>query len=81
MALESVGALRPQRSAMEDQFFDDDDLRGLEAFLSWLRGEGNTEIMRIAGLLPPRNESGILGERGEDYLTCTWSLSSFCFWY
>ena len=68
MALEAVGAFRPEHSAMEDQFAYDDDMRGVDGFLGWIRGDANHEIMRIAGLVGTVDEvMNVEGER-EDFL-------------
>ena len=71
MALQDVGALRPQVGAMEEQVIGAEDMRGVNAFLDWIKGENNKEIRRIAGLRGGEAEvldieSGI--ER-EDFLT------------
>ena len=50
MALQDVGALRPQISIMEEQYRGEEDMRGMEAFIQWMEGEGHQEIRRIAGL-------------------------------
>ncbi|KAL8698590.1 MAG: hypothetical protein Q9201_006491 [Fulgogasparrea decipioides] len=51
MALQDVGALWPQKSAMEEHITGQEDMRGIEAFVKWMRGEENREIRRIAGLV------------------------------
>lgn len=71
MALEDVGALRPQRSAMEEQCRGEEDMRGVESFLQWMMGDMNKEIRRIAGLAATEGEVvdvNVLGEN-EDFLT------------
>jgi transcription initiation factor TFIID subunit 3 len=61
MAMQDCGALAPEK-VFEDQEYDgEEDLRGVEAFLSWATGPGNHEIRRIA-------LEGSEGAR-EDYLT------------
>ena len=71
MALQDVGALRPEVSVMEEQLAFDDDMRGLDAFLAWIRGDVNKEIRRIAGL--ERTEGDMVdvevGAEREDFLT------------
>lgn len=70
MALHDVGALRPQRSIMEEQYRAEEDMRGMQAFLEWIMGEGNKEIRRIAGLAGTEGEMAeveALGEK-EDFL-------------
>ena len=72
MALQDVGALRPQRSVMEEQCRDEEDMRGVEAFVEWMMGDLNKEIRRIAGLAATEGEAvdvNVLGEK-EDFLTC-----------
>ncbi|KAI4236833.1 MAG: hypothetical protein L6R40_006022 [Gallowayella cf. fulva] len=51
MALQDVGALWPQKSAMEEYLTGEEDLRGVEAFVKWARGEENREMRRVAGLI------------------------------
>ena len=71
MALYDVGALRPQISIMEEQSRGEEDLRGVEAFIEWVMGEGNKEIRRIAGLAAMEGEAAeveALVDR-EDFLT------------
>lgn len=69
MALQDVGALRPQRSVMEEQCRGEEDLRGVEAFLNWIMGDVNKEIRRIAGLATEGEvvDVNVLGEN-EDFL-------------
>lgn len=77
MALQDVGALWPQMSTMEEQCRDEEDLRGVEAFVGWMKGEGNHEIRRIAGLAVTPGEAldmAALEER-EDFLTGLPNLS------
>lgn len=71
LALQDVGAFRPQMSIMEEQCEDEEDMRGVDAFLRWLTGEENREIRRIAGLLPSEGEVVALeaSEPREDFLT------------
>ena len=73
MAMEECGVFRPQRSAMEEEWVGGEDLRGIDAFLEWARGDGHREIRRIAGMA--RTPDGgkdvdvdTLGT-GEDFLT------------
>ena len=70
MALQDVGALRPQLSVMEEQLGYDDDIRGIDTFLAWIRGDGNKEIRRIAGL--EKTEGDMIdvevGSEREDFL-------------
>lgn len=70
MALEDVGALRPQIGAMEEQCSGEEDTRGMNAFLKWMMGEENKQIRRIAELLGTEGEVDIeAGAEKEDYLT------------
>ena len=39
-------------STMEEQVRGEEDLRGIDAFVSWCTGPGALEIRRIAGLVP-----------------------------
>ncbi|KAI9838615.1 MAG: hypothetical protein M1819_004929 [Sarea resinae] len=70
MALQDCGLFRPQLTAVDEDWGDEEDLRGVEAFLDWARGEPNRAIRRIAGLVgdDAQNEVDELGER-EDFLT------------
>lgn len=52
LAFQDAGALYPQMSAMEEQVRGEEDMRGIEAFISWCTGPGALEIRRIAGLAP-----------------------------
>lgn len=73
MALEDVGALRPQRSAMEERITGQEDMRGIDAFIKWMQGDEHREIRRIAGLI--ENEAPVPGLDGsaekEDFLAGT----------
>ena len=70
-ALQDLGALEPQTSVMEEQCNGEEDLRGIEAFVGWLLGEGNHEIRRIAGLAPSEGEIVAMdaSQTREDFLT------------
>jgi len=48
MAMQDCGALLPERVLEEQEFDQEEDMRGIEGFLSWAVGEGNREIRRIA---------------------------------
>ena len=71
MALEDVGALQPQISAMEERITGEEDMRGVEAFVKWMKGEEHREIRRIAGFID--NEALVPGvdipAGKEDFLT------------
>ncbi len=71
MALQEVGAFQPQISTMEEQCRDEEDMRGVKAFLDWIKGDANHEIRRIAGLVTaPGEVIDIEAPEGkEDYLT------------
>jgi transcription initiation factor TFIID subunit 3 len=73
LALQDVGALRPQMSTMEEQRESEEDMRGMDAFVRWLTGEENREIRRIAGLVPSEGEIVALeaSEPREDFFTST----------
>lgn len=71
MALQDVGAFRPQLSTVEEHCISDEDLRGMSGFIDWMMGEGNREIRRIAGLAGLDSEATEIEaalER-EDFLT------------
>ena len=71
MALEDVGAFRPQIGPVEEQTLGTEDVRGTNAFLDWIRGETNREIRRIAGLTAGEAEAVDIeiGTEREDFLT------------
>lgn len=52
MAMQDAGVLFPQMSEMEEQIQGEEDMRGIEAFLTWCTGDANQEARRIAGLAP-----------------------------
>jgi transcription initiation factor TFIID subunit 3 len=67
-AMQDCGALAPEK-VLEDQLYDgEEDVRGIEGFLTWAIGQGNKEIRRIA----------LEGPDGakEDYLTGLWPLKN-----
>lgn len=70
LAMMAMGALRPQLSAMEDDWRDEEDMRGVENFVNWATGEGAKEIRRVAGII--RTEAEVLDVEGlegnEDFL-------------
>ncbi len=71
MALQDCNALRPQKSAMEEEWEGREDIRGVEAFIEWATGPENREIRRIAGLARetgPALDVDALDPK-EDYLT------------
>jgi len=80
LALQDVGALRPQLNAMEQDFRGKEDLRAVNAFIEWAQGPVNKEIRRIAGLGGGETEAvNVDGEANEDYLTgLPLSRPSFC---
>ncbi|KAL8779186.1 MAG: hypothetical protein Q9213_007072 [Squamulea squamosa] len=51
MALQDVGALWPQKSAMEENLIGEEDMRGVDNLVKWMMGEENREIRRVAGLI------------------------------
>ena len=71
MSLEDVGMLRPALGAMEEQLNYDDDLRGVETFIAWIKSDANREIRRIAGLVGSAGEvlDADGGVEREDFLT------------
>ncbi|KAL8731115.1 MAG: hypothetical protein Q9166_003643 [cf. Caloplaca sp. 2 TL-2023] len=71
MALQDVGALWPQKSAMEEHLTGEEDMRGIEAFVKWAMGEESREIRRVAGLIEteaPLPGIDVPAEK-EDFLT------------
>ena len=70
MALQDVGALRPQIGVMEEQSRGEEDTRGMDAFLKWMTGDESREIRRIAGMAVSDGEVDIgIGDEREDFLT------------
>lgn len=70
LAMMAMGTLRPQISAMEDDWRDEEDMRGIENFVSWAMGDGAKEIRRVAGMIRTQGEvidvDGLEGN--EDFL-------------
>ncbi|KAL9114208.1 MAG: hypothetical protein Q9187_007500 [Circinaria calcarea] len=73
MALQDIGALGPQIGAMEEQCRGEEDTRGVDGFVEWLKGPANREIRRIAGLAATEGEVVDVeaGAEREDFLTGT----------
>jgi len=64
MAMQECGALVPEK-VWEDEVWDgQEDMRGVEGFVEWARGDANREIRRVA---LEGGEGGTVG--GDDYLT------------
>lgn len=83
-ALQDAGALRPQKSELEEMQEGEEDLRGIEAFTSWFAGPSHREIRRIAGFVPTEGDMVDADSLAtEDYLTGMnlpfFYLSSHCF--
>ncbi|KKK16055.1 hypothetical protein P175DRAFT_0439234 [Aspergillus ochraceoroseus IBT 24754] len=69
-ALQDAGALRPQLREWEEFAQGEEDIRGLEGFLSWFTGPANQEIRRVAGFVA--SEGDLVDADSlekEDYLT------------
>lgn len=60
MAMQDAGALFPQMSEMEEQMQGEEDMRGVEAFVTWCTSRNNKEIRRIAGLAPDEPTRGAI---------------------
>ena len=56
LAMQDLGLLYPQISAMEEQVKGEEDMRGVEGFINWCTGDMNREIRRIAGLEPDASD-------------------------
>ncbi|MCJ1474267.1 hypothetical protein MMC13_002925 [Lambiella insularis] len=70
MALQDVGALRPQIGSMEEQSVGGEDTRGMEGFLRWMSGDENREIRRVAGMIGTEGEVDVeASNEREDFLT------------
>ncbi len=74
MALERAGALLPARIDVEQEYFESEDLRGMEGFVAWATGALNREIARIA--LDGNDEAGDYLD-GEFFFLCCFS-STVC---
>lgn len=61
MAMQDCGALIPEKVMEEQEFYGQEDTRGVDAFVAWAMGKVNSEIRRVA----------LEGSDGakEDYLT------------
>ncbi|KAL8672251.1 MAG: hypothetical protein Q9168_003274 [Polycauliona sp. 1 TL-2023] len=59
MALQDVGALWPQKSAIEEVLIGEEDLRGVDSFVAWMVGDEHRAIRRVAGLI--ENEAPLSG--------------------
>lgn len=61
MAMQDCGALIPEKVIEEQEFYGQEDTRGVDAFVAWAVGKVNSEIRRVA----------LEGSDGakEDYLT------------
>ncbi|PMD41937.1 hypothetical protein L207DRAFT_582358 [Hyaloscypha variabilis F] len=61
MAMQDCGVLIPEKTLEEQDYEGKEDTRGVDAFISWAMGKGNSEIRRVA----------LEGSDGakEDYLT------------
>ncbi|KAJ6006908.1 hypothetical protein N7451_004852 [Penicillium sp. IBT 35674x] len=69
-ALQDAGALRPQLREWEEDWQDEEDLRGLESLIGWITGPSHREIRRVAGFVP--SEGDMVDPDSiekEDYLT------------
>ncbi|KAL8874742.1 MAG: hypothetical protein Q9198_006808 [Flavoplaca austrocitrina] len=71
MALQDVGAIWPQKSAMEEDLMGEEDMRGFDNFLKWMMGDEHREIRRVAGWIGTEAPlPGIDESAGrEDFLT------------
>ncbi|KZF23709.1 hypothetical protein L228DRAFT_238238 [Xylona heveae TC161] len=70
MAMQDLGLFQPEMGVVDEEWHGDEDLRGIDAFLEWAKGDVNREIRRIAGLVGETGQPDMdsLEER-EDYLT------------
>jgi len=48
MAMQECAVLAPERTLEDQEFDDEEDTRGVEAFLAWVTGKANQEIRRVA---------------------------------
>ena len=77
-AMQEVGALQPQISVLEEHYRGVEDMRGVEAFHAWAKGDVNKLIRKIAGLIPAEGSVVALeaGELREDFLTGSFEFAS-----
>jgi len=69
-ALQDAGALRPQLREWEEDWQDEEDMRGLESLIGWITGPSHREIRRIAGFVPSEGDMVDTDSiEKEDYLT------------
>ena len=74
LAMQDIGVFGPQIGPMEEQCRGDEDMRGVEAFIAWAKGESNKEIRRIASLTAAEGEIiEIEASPREDYLAGNFS--------
>lgn len=73
LALGDVGALRPQMSRVEEDWRGEEDLRGVEEFVGWAKGDVNREIRRVAGLVREEGDVDEEGAEREDFLAGTFT--------
>lgn len=69
-ALQDAGAIRPQLREIDEDWQGEEDMRGLQSFLGWIKGPAHAEIRRCAGFLP--SEGDMIDPEAiekEDYLT------------
>ncbi|KAJ5999761.1 hypothetical protein N7481_000170 [Penicillium waksmanii] len=69
-ALQDAGAIRPQLREWEEEWAQEEDMRGLDSLLGWITGPAHREIRRIAGFVP--SEGDMVDPDAiekEDYLT------------
>ena len=71
LALQDVVAWSPELDPAEEQLYLHDDMRGIDKFLEWAKGNTNREIRRIAGLVNAEGEAVMTdtGPECEDYLS------------
>lgn len=74
IALEEAGALLPQQVLAEQEWRNEEDLRGVEEFVKWFSGQRMKEIMEFAKADSDSDETDYLnGKVCLDFLHSTWT--------
>lgn len=47
LALQDAGALLPEKVATEQEWLNEEDMRGVEEFINWFSGQRMTELMAM----------------------------------
>jgi len=61
MALQYCGALGPEKCMEDEEFEGEEDMRGVEEFMDWIKGKANKEIRRVAAEADATKEDYLTG--------------------